>query len=130
METKKISIKANTKSGSQTLDPGGVMDISYPSSKTRRGRVQGVGNISPALTCHSDSHLARVETKERVRRLTPRELFRLMGVRDAQIDTIQAAGISNSQQAKLAGNSIVVDVLYYIFDRMFVHTEPVELTLF
>ena len=60
--------------------------------------------------------------KFRIRKLTPRECFRLMGVDDADIDKIQAAGISNSAQYKLAGNSIVVDVLYHIFRKMFVQT--------
>jgi DNA (cytosine-5)-methyltransferase 1 len=61
--------------------------------------------------------------KFRIRKLTPRECFRLMGVNDQDIDTIQAAGISNSAQYKLAGNSIVVDVLYHIFHKMFIDTE-------
>lgn len=75
--------------------------------------------------------------KFRIRKLTPRECFRLMGVDDADIDKIQASGLSNSAQYKLAGNSIVVDVLYHIFRKMFVDTsepdfdnEPQQLTLF
>ena len=56
----------------------------------------------------------------RIRKLTPREVFRLMDVDDADIDKIQSAGISNSQQYKMAGNSIVVDVLYYIFKNLFI----------
>ena len=73
--------------------------------------------------------------KFRIRKLTPRECFRLMGVDDADIDKIQAAGISNSAQYKLAGNSIVVDVLYHIFRKMFIETEcdkseGTQLTLF
>lgn len=59
----------------------------------------------------------------RIRKLTPRECFRLMGVEDADIDKIQVAGISNSQQYKMAGNSIVVDVLYHIFANMFLTEE-------
>lgn len=62
--------------------------------------------------------------KFRIRKLTPRECFRLMGVDDADIDKIQAAGISNSGQYKLAGNSIVVDVLFHLFRKMFIDTEP------
>lgn len=62
--------------------------------------------------------------KFRIRKLTPRECFRLMGVDDADIDKIQASGISNSGQYKLAGNSIVVDVLYHIFRKMFIETGP------
>lgn len=55
-----------------------------------------------------------------IRSLTPRECFRLMGVSEPDIDKIQTAGISNSQQYKMAGNSIVVDVLYYIFKSLFI----------
>ena len=58
-----------------------------------------------------------------IRKLTPRECFRLMDVEDKDIDAIQDAGISNSQQYKLAGNSIVVNVLYHLFRKMFVDTE-------
>ena len=49
----------------------------------------------------------------RIRKLTARECFRLMGVQDNEIDAIQASGISESQQYKLAGNSIVVDTLLH-----------------
>lgn len=72
------------------------------------------------------------EVEYRIRKLTPRECFRLMGVEDKDIDKIQNAGISNSQQYKLAGNSIVVDVLYHIFRKMFIEkeSESNELTLF
>ena len=62
--------------------------------------------------------------KFRIRKPTPRECFRLMGVDDADIDKIQASGISNSGQYKLAGNSIVVDVLFHLFRKMFIETEP------
>ena len=68
----------------------------------------------------------------RIRKLTPRECFRLMGVDDKDIDKIQATGLSNSAQYKLAGNSIVVDVLFHIFRKLFVETEneDQQLTLF
>ena len=62
--------------------------------------------------------------KFRIRKLTPRECFRLMDVDDADIDKIQASGLSNSAQYKLAGNSIVVNVLYHLFRKMFVETGP------
>lgn len=55
-----------------------------------------------------------------IRKLTPRECFRLMGVSDADINKIQAAGISKSQQCKMAGNSIVVNTLAAIFRQLFV----------
>lgn len=58
----------------------------------------------------------------RVRKLTPRECFRLMGVSEEDITTMLDAGISKTQLYKLAGNSIVVDCLYYIFHKMFIDT--------
>ena len=59
----------------------------------------------------------------RIRKLTPRECFRLMGVSEPDIDKILNSGISNSACYKLAGNSIVVDVITAIFDKLFVNTE-------
>lgn len=52
----------------------------------------------------------------RIRKLTPRECWRLMGVKDEQFDRLH--DISNSQLYKLAGNSIVVDVLEAIFRNL------------
>ena len=59
----------------------------------------------------------------RIRKLTERECFRLMDVSESDIDKIQAAGISRTQQYKMAGNSIVVAVLYHIFRKMFIDKE-------
>jgi DNA (cytosine-5)-methyltransferase 1 len=53
----------------------------------------------------------------RVRKLTPKEHFRLMGVKDVEFDKLQ--GISNTQLYKMAGNSIVVKVLEGIFGKLF-----------
>ena len=55
----------------------------------------------------------------RIRKLTPRECFRLMDVDEENIDKIQNAGISSTQQYKMAGNSIVVSCLVEIFRQMF-----------
>lgn len=70
------------------------------------------------------------EKKYRIRKLTPRECFRLMGVPDEDITTMQASGIPDSQQYKLAGNSIVVDVLAAIFDNLLNGCEKPEDYLF
>jgi DNA (cytosine-5)-methyltransferase 1 len=118
-----------------------------------RGKVDGCapcvtsacgagGGMTPMLT---DADIETVKTEQfieqirgheqlsyRIRKLTPRECFRLMGVEDKDIDTIQASGVSNSQQYKMAGNSIVVDCLYHLFRKMFTETqsEDRQLTLF
>lgn len=55
----------------------------------------------------------------RVRKFTPREAFRLMGVREKDIDTLQASGVSNTSLYMQAGNSIVVDCLAHILDSLF-----------
>lgn len=55
----------------------------------------------------------------RIRKLTPKECWRLMAFSDEDFDKAQAAGVSNSQLYKQAGNSIVVDVLYYIFRNLY-----------
>lgn len=57
--------------------------------------------------------------KYRIRKLTPTECFALMGVREEEIKKLRSCGVSESQQYKMAGNSIVVDVLMGIFGQMF-----------
>lgn len=55
----------------------------------------------------------------RIRKLTPRECWRLMGFSDEDFDKAVKAGVSNSQLYKQAGNSIVTNVLYYIFKELY-----------
>lgn len=92
-----------------------------------------IKDIAPALRATDyKAPYCVYEPQVRIRKLTPRECFRLMGVDDEDIDKIQASGISNSSQYKLAGNSIVVDVLYHIFRKAFVEkdNESQQLTFF
>lgn len=53
-----------------------------------------------------------------------------MDVPEAYIDRIQQAGISRSQQYKMAGNSIVVSCMYHIWRRLWIDTHITTLTLF
>lgn len=129
----KIAIPQATKQGYIEVEPGGVFDAAYPESTTRRGRVQEGGKIAPTLCTSNELNLYEgVKNGDfRIRKLTPRECFRLMDVSEENIDKIQAAGISNTQQYKLAGNSIVVDVLYYIFKNLLCTTsDHINQTLF
>lgn len=83
-------------------------------------RVYGVDKIAPTLTTmQGGNRQPKILDGNRVRKLTPRECFRLMGLKDADIDKIQATGLSDSQQYKLAGNSIVIPVLECIFKELF-----------
>lgn len=117
-EGNKVAIKQATKQGYIECEVGGVADLSYPDSKTRRGRVQDNGNISPTITA-TETGICRIESPIRIRKLTPKECFRLMGFSDENFDAAQKVGISNSQLYKQAGNSIVVDVLYYIYVELY-----------
>lgn len=75
----------------------------------------------------------------RIRKLTPRETGRLMGMSEEELDIMLNCGISKSSAYKLHGNSIVVDVLYYVFKPLVIETDepqvnaqkghPVQLTL-
>ena len=86
-----------------------------PTEQRLEFNTKGISNT--ITTVQKDNYV--METTYRIRKLTPRECFRLMGMRDDDIDKIQAAGISNTQQYKMAGNSIVVDVLEAIFKNLF-----------
>lgn len=66
----------------------------------------------------------------RLRKLTPRECFRLQGVREEQIDKLLNAGISDSQLYKLAGNSICVDCMVALFRNLYFPEDVVPSTLF
>lgn len=60
----------------------------------------------------------------RIRKLTERECFRLMGLAENEIDTLMSSGISKTRLYQLAGNSIVVNVLEAIFRKLFIDTAP------
>lgn len=68
----------------------------------------------------------------RIRKLTPREVLRLMSVDDADIDKMVAAGIPKTQLYKLAGNSLVTSVFTEILRKLFIEkeNESPQLTLF
>lgn len=117
-EERTIKIPQATKQGYIECEVGGVADLPYPNSKTRRGRVQENGTISPTITA-TETGICKIESPIRIRKLTPMECFRLMGFSDQDFDAAKNAGISNSQLYKQAGNSIVVDVLYYIYVELY-----------
>ena len=132
-----------------------MFDANYPSSKNRRGRVQEGGNVTPALTANYgnlvliDKIMEKTKIQKtprpegkgwcwddkdgkwfRIRKLTPRECFRLMDVSDADFDKLlimETTGknnkmkrvISDSQLYKMAGNSIVVACMELIFENLF-----------
>ena len=111
-----VLIKQATKQGYAECELGGVVDLSFPDSATRRGRVQNGGKICPTIMAQNQE-LCKIETKYRIRKLTPRECGRLMGVSDEDIDKMAAVN-SNTQLYKQFGNSIVVDVMCAMFRNL------------
>jgi len=153
-----IKVRQATKKGYIECKPGGVADLSYPTSKLRRARVQDDGNLSPTLTCSPEIYrfeeekyipyndkilddVASCQTENcedpnttatviktekndmadrfgyAIRKLTPRECWRLFGFTDEDYDKAAAIN-SNSQLYKQAGNSIVVNCLEEIFKNL------------
>ncbi len=100
------------------------VDVSKPFSATIRG-----GNREPLIITDMEQKQKITLPKElegkkfRVRKLTPRELLRLMDCEEKDIDTMLNCGLSNSSLYRLAGNSICVGVLEKIFYKMFINQE-------
>lgn len=74
--------------------------------------------VANAITTVSKDSMVALDGL-RIRKLTPKECFRLMAFEDEDIDCLIENKISNTQLYKMAGNSIVVDVLKYIFKELF-----------
>jgi len=93
------------------------------SDGSQRGTVISDNGISANLVAgthgYANSHIA---TKYRIRKLTPRECGRLMGVSDEDISKMAAVN-SNTQLYKQFGNSIVVDVMCAMFRNLNIEQE-------
>ena len=93
------------------------------SNGSQRGTVISDNGISANLVAgthgYANSHIA---TPYRIRKLTPRECGRLMGVSDEDIDKMAAVN-SNTQLYKQFGNSIVVDVMSAMFRNLNIEQE-------
>ena len=94
-----------------------------PAVDTAQGGNLVAKIIEQAKTAHPSRGIIMIKnTPCWVRRLSERELFRLMDVDEPDIDTLLNAGISNTQLAKLAGNSVVCACYYHIFRKLFIDT--------
>lgn len=109
----KLHIHENNKKGYREVNEFDSINIERPNSTTRRGRVGS--QIVQTLTTSSNMAVYYDKT---IRRLTPREHWRLMGFTDSDFDSIEQNDIPKSAQYKLAGNSIVVNVLECIFKEL------------
>ena len=165
LQEKCLNIKNATKKGYIEAFNGDGIDLSYPNSKTRRGRVQkdssqtittsdntgvvvnkticlnskggrnGIEGLQPSrkdrvydsngiatTIATSDFYNPNYTQGLRIRKLTPKECWRLMGFDDNDFEKAEKVN-SNTQLYKQAGNSIVVNVLMAIFTNLFIKKE-------
>lgn len=109
----KLFVKEATKLGYKEVLDGDCVNVAFPSSKTRRGRV-GRGCAKTITTGPRQA----VYVNGDLRMLTTKEYWRLMGFKDADYRNMKKAGLTDSQITKLAGNSICVPVLQEIFKKL------------
>jgi len=114
-----IKIKSATTKGYEEATEGDSINFSVPNSETRRGRVgKGVAQTLDTACMTSamgmgGGYTPSIINNYKIRRLTPRECFRLMDFPDTF-----TWPVSDSQAYKQAGNSIVVNVLYKIIKNL------------
>lgn len=111
-ENNMLKIKEATKQGYAEAKVGDSVNFSHPNSATRRGRV----GKQLANTILTGEEQGVVNPDYRIRKLTPRECWRLQGFPDWAFDRANAVN-SNSQLYKQAGNSVTVPVIAAIAKR-------------
>ena len=108
-----LEIKEATRSGYKEAHPGDSVDLGFAGQNTRRGRVGK--NIAHTLDTGCTQGVVTPEL--RIRRLMPRECFRLQGFSEPQIDRLLSVD-SDTQAYKQAGNAVTVNVVHAIALRL------------
>ena len=112
-------------------------------NKEYKPRTDGVSNTLststkdnmlavPELRMEDGCMVDKEGRRYRIRKLTPTECFRLMDVKDEDIEKMKQAGIAKTNLYKLAGNSIVVSCMFHLFRKLFIEkgNENQQLELF
>ncbi len=108
-----LKIKEATKRGYSEALPGDSVNLSYAGQNQKRARVgKGIAN-----TLDTGNQQGVVTLRGRIRRLMPRECFRLQGFTDEQIDKL-LHNTSDTQAYKQAGNAVTVNVVHALGLRL------------
>lgn len=107
-----LCVREATKLGYKELAEYDVINLEFPNSKTRRGRVGH--KIAKTITT---SPRQAIYYNDKVRMLTAKEHLRLMGFEDKDYALMRKNGITDKQISFLAGNSICIPVLEAIFKQ-------------
>src|SRR5699024_1508669 len=112
---KVIGVREATKRGYAVAEQGDSVNVSYPSSKTRRGRV---GKQVAQTLQAGEVNQGVVMEDLRIRKLTPLECWRLQSFTDEQFHKAKDSGVSNSQLYKQSGNAITISVADAIIKKI------------
>ncbi len=107
-----LKIKTNTAKGYEFAGKGDAINFAFPNSKTRRGRV-GKG-VAQTLDCSCKQGTLQ---GYRIRRLTPKECFRLQSWTDDYFEKARFVN-SDNQLYRQAGNGVTVNVIKAIAEKM------------
>ena len=105
-DTPLMKVRNGTKKGFDEAGPGDGINLAFPHSKTRRGRV-GKGC---SQTLDTNCNMGTIDGY-RIRRLTPLECFRLQGFPDEMIEKAREIGLADCRLYKMAGNAVTVNVV-------------------
>ncbi|MEM5650791.1 DNA cytosine methyltransferase [Bacillus thuringiensis] len=109
----KVFVREATKKGYNIAYHGDTVNLAFPTSKTRRGRV----GKEVAQNLRTSREQAVLTSDDKLRWLTERESWRLQGIPNSYFNKA-AAVTSKSQLYKQAGNGVTVDVVYEIAKRL------------
>ena len=112
---KQIAVREATKQGYAIAEQGDSVNVTYPDSKTRRGRV---GKQVAQTLQAGEVNQGVVMDDIRIRKLVPIETWRLQGFTDEQFYKAKDSGVSNSQLYKQSGNSVTVNVVDAIVKQL------------
>lgn len=108
-----MCVREATKTGYKVVEEYDVINVEFPNSKTRRGRVGK--KVAKTLTTNPRQ---AIYYDGKLRMLTAREHLRLMGFKDRDYNHMYRNGITEKQISFLAGNSICIPVLEAIFGKL------------
>lgn len=105
-DTPLLKLRNGTKQGFDEAGPGDGINLAFPKSKNRRGRV-GKGC---SQTLDTSCNMGTIDGC-RIRRLTPLECFRLQGFPDEMVSVARTLGLADTHLYKMAGNAVTVNVV-------------------
>lgn len=112
-EDGQMCVREATKLGYKEVNEYDVINVEFPSSKTRRGRV-GHGVCKTLTTAPRQA----IYYNGKLRMLTAKEHLRLMGFKDADYNHMSKCGLTDQQISYLAGNSICIPVLMELYKEL------------